>query len=281
MSDQDIEAKARQLGWVPKENFRGSEDQWVDASEFVRRGEEILPIVKANNRKLQDQLSRQERQIADLTKAVQESNESLSAFHDYHKESLTRALSEQREKLLDQLEQARESGDVRAETKVQDQLAEVREQERVLKAKPKDEPKPNQQPSAASQQEDPEFTAWRQDNSWYGTDKKKTAFADGMAMQLRQDPANSLITGRAFYDLVAKTVEEDYGSGSTQRANPDKVSGGRITSNGSRGKSYNDLPAEAKAACDRFAKQLVGPNRAYKDTETWRKKYAEDFFAGE
>lgn len=278
MSEQEIESKARQMGWVPKENFRGSEEQWVDAEEFVRRGEEILPIVRANNRKLQDQLSRQEQQIADLTKAVTESNESLTAFHDYHQESLTRALADQREKLMDQLEQARESGDVRAEIKAQDQLAEVREQERVLKAKPKEEPKP--EPTTSQNREDPEFTAWRKDNDWYGVDKKKTAFADGMAMQLRRDPENSLITGRAFYDLVAKTVEEEYAGGSTQRANPDKVAGSRTTST-SRAKSYNDMPAEAKAACDKFAKQLVGPNRAYKDMDSWRKKYAEDFFAGE
>lgn len=278
MSDQEIESKARQMGWVPKENFRGADDQWVDASEFVRRGEEILPIVKANNRRLQDQLSRQEQQIADLTKAVQESKESLTAFHDYHQESLTRALAEQREKLVDQLEQARESGDVRAETKVQDQLAEVREQERILKAKPKEESKPSGNSGSDQLVEDPAFTAWRQDNSWYGSDKKKTAFAEGMAMQLRRDPANALITGRAFYDLVSNAVEEEYGG--TQRANPDKVSGGRTTSN-SRSKSYGDMPAEAKAACDKFARQLVGPNRAYKDMDAWRKKYAEDFFAGE
>lgn len=278
MSDQEIESKARQMGWVPKENFRGPDEQWVDAGEFVRRGEEILPIVRANNRKLQDQLSRQEQQIADLTKAVSEGKESLTAFHDYHQESLARALADQREKLMDQLEQARESGDVRAEVKAQDQLAEVREQERVLKAKPKEETKPSA--STDRNQEDPEFAQWRKDNDWYGADKKKTAFADGMAMQLRRDPENALITGRAFYDLVAKTVEDEYAGGSTQRVNPDKVSGSRTTSS-NRGKSYADMPAEAKAACDKFAKQLVGSNRAYKDMDSWRKKYAEDFFAGE
>ena len=49
--------------------------------------------------------------------------------------------------------------------------------------------------------------------------------------------------------------------------------------NHSYGKSYADLPPEAKAACEDQARKLVGDGRAFKDTASWRKYYAEVFFS--
>ena len=66
----------------------------------------------------------------------------------------------------------------------------------------------------------------------------------------------------------------------------DKVQGGRGPSGGGGGsggrqKTYADLPADAKAACDSYASKLVGPGRAHKDLASWQAQYAKDFFAGE
>jgi cytochrome c556 len=33
----DIETRALEMGWRPKEEFEGSEDDFIDAKEFVRR----------------------------------------------------------------------------------------------------------------------------------------------------------------------------------------------------------------------------------------------------
>lgn len=53
------EAKAREMGWVPKEEYRGDPSGWRDADEFVRRGEEVLPIVRSN-------LDRERKRTAEL-----------------------------------------------------------------------------------------------------------------------------------------------------------------------------------------------------------------------
>jgi len=34
-----VELQARDSGWVPKEEYKGEEHKWVDAGEFLRRGE--------------------------------------------------------------------------------------------------------------------------------------------------------------------------------------------------------------------------------------------------
>ena len=41
----ETEDKARRLGWVPKEEFKGDPENWRSADEFMARGEQLLPIV--------------------------------------------------------------------------------------------------------------------------------------------------------------------------------------------------------------------------------------------
>lgn len=280
-TEVSIENQAKQLGWVPKEQFRGPEEAWVDAETFVRKGEEILPIVNANNKKLHSELARTTAQVAELKKLVEAGADSLKAFEEFHRDSLSRALEQQRAELVKQLTEARNEGDVSREIEVQDQLDEVRQQQKDVKKIVKAEP------SAAVQQQssnapDPEFTAWHAENPWFGTDVKKTAYANGLAQTMRMDPANANLTGRQFYDKVKEGVAELFGDiDDTPRHS--KVEGAANSSarNSGRGRSFADLPAEAKVACDRFGTRLVGEGRAYKTLDDWRKQYAKDFFAGE
>ena len=51
-----VEEEARAQGWVGKDEFRGSDDDWVDADTFVKRGKEIMPILRKNNEKLLKEL---------------------------------------------------------------------------------------------------------------------------------------------------------------------------------------------------------------------------------
>ena len=48
----DIEGRARQLGWKSEEEFEGS-GKWIPAEEFVQKGEEALPLLRADIRKMQ------------------------------------------------------------------------------------------------------------------------------------------------------------------------------------------------------------------------------------
>ena len=50
---------------------------------------------------------------------------------------------------------------------------------------------------------------------------------------------------------------------------------------GPAGKSYSDLPADAKAYCEKSAGRFVGPGKRYKDVDSWRKGYAKSYFTQE
>jgi hypothetical protein len=117
-----------------------------------------------------------------------------------------------------------------------------------------------------------------EDNPWFGTDERKTMKAMGIAQVLRSDPENEALQGRAFFDRVKEELE----GRSSPRA--DKVSGGRPTGagggSGGGSKAFADMPSDAKEACDRQGKKLVGEGRAFKDMAAWRSYYANLYFQG-
>lgn len=281
MPEVDIEQQARQLGWVPKEEFKGPEERWVDADEFVRKGEEILPIVRQNNRELSRKLAENAKVISELQKQVQENSAAMADFRAYHEESLTQALEQQRRELTVQLKEARNEGDVDAELKISDQLDDVRQQQKDMKQKKAEEAnKPSTKPAIEENPDlHPDFPAWQEDNEWFGKDKMRTRYAMAAAQDITKDPATAHLKGRAFFDEVTKQVFEAFPEDGAARQPSSKVEGGGSTpSRGGSRKGYNDMPADAKAACDRFARTLVGEGKAYKTVDEWRSKYASEFF---
>ena len=64
--------EARMFGWVPREEFRGSDDEWVDADVFVKRGKEINPILRKNNETLLKKLEEKSKDIDRIKSSVEE-----------------------------------------------------------------------------------------------------------------------------------------------------------------------------------------------------------------
>src|SRR5882757_6572959 len=48
-----VETSARELGWVPKEEYEGDETRWLDAGEFVRR-QPLFEKIEKQNRELKE-----------------------------------------------------------------------------------------------------------------------------------------------------------------------------------------------------------------------------------
>lgn len=59
------EERAREMGWRPIEEFSGPREKFVDAEEFLERGETLAPLVAAQNRKLKADLEKREREFAE------------------------------------------------------------------------------------------------------------------------------------------------------------------------------------------------------------------------
>src|SRR3990172_5267239 len=293
---QDLERRAKDMGWSPKDQWRGAPERWVDAEVFVRRGEEIMPILQANSRKEQARIQKLEADNAKLQASLNAATESIQVLTSvYDKASLDTA-KQKRKELLRAQAQARTDDDSDLEVELGEQIADqtaiIRDAEKEGVGQPA--ARQEKKAAAAASQStnptsDPNFIAWNQDNPWFGTDTKKTALATEIGREIRSNPANVHLQGRAFFDEVTKQTDAYYAQFSGGRATGSKVEGssggggGGGGGNGSggstgSGKSFNDLPADAKVACERQASWVVGDKRAFKDIAAWKKHYVHMYF---
>src|SRR3990167_3523430 len=79
VSTVSVEEKALELGWRPKEEYKGDPEKFVSAEEFVKRGENIMPILKANNAKLLESNKKMSGDITELKQTLSEMGEMLSS----------------------------------------------------------------------------------------------------------------------------------------------------------------------------------------------------------
>lgn len=268
---QPVEQEARTLGWVPAEEFKGDPNRWVDAETFVERGHTVMPILRKNNERLESLVKQQSEELNKMKNLFNASQESITELQKVHAEATKAAVAKARAEVMAELKQAKLDGDVEREIALTEELSELKAQQ-AQATKPAPEPVKQQQ-----QEVHPDFQAWMAENTWFGTDERKTMKAMGIAQILRADPENEKLQGRAFFDRVLEELE-----GRTA-PKPDKVGGGRPTSSGAGGeggKGFASLPADAKEACDRQGRKLVGEGRAFKDMAAWRSYYANLYYQG-
>lgn len=291
--DDEIVNRAREMGWVPKEEWKGDPEAWTDADEYVRRGEEVLPIVRANNRRLAQQLQARDRELAETKRALEEMQESLQVIQGIqHRESvgrLDRAIKVTRT----QLEEARAERDTDKAVELQEKLDELLAEKQELGEEPKAKPKGKaRDPEGGEDTYEPpehlksEIAEWQEENDWFGTDKVRTRMMNAVAHEVRADPKFRKAVGKAFLDECARRVDEELAeAGVGTRRSVSKVSGGSQSGarqgTTRRGKSYADLPADAKRACDLDTQRVVGPNKAFKTKEDYQQWYVKEYFGGE
>lgn len=287
MSDEqvvELETQARNMGWRPKEEFRGEEDKWVDAKTYVDRGEHVLPIIKATNDRLRQDLIRTNESLASVNAALLASKETITALERYHQDDVKQKVEAAREKLKTELVAAKKSGDVESEVDLTSELSKLDAAEAIATTTEADTKKQEQQqrPAPKDYTKEPEFIAWQEANPWFGTDMAKTAIADAAQRKLRAEGEKTL--GREFLDKVSLEVTKEItrlgGNRSTNKVEGSKGGeGGASGGGGTKSKSYSDLPAEAKEACRGFNRELVGPNRLHKTEKEWQDAYAAQYFS--
>lgn len=240
------EKEARILGWVPKEDFRDG-DHWVDAEAFVKRGKEINPILRKNNETLFKKLDEANREIAEIKQAAKEFGAFQKKEADKRVEELKTELAELKEKKKAAVSQ----GDGEAVVALDDAIDVIKEQQQEAKAV-KVEVKPV---VAVPKTFDPVITEWMEENKWFTTDDKMTRIADAIGVSINQNYPN--LAGKAFFEQLDKELEEVLPSKYKKTARTSPVEANTQGSNrpvGSKKQSYENLPADAKAACDRLIK---------------------------
>jgi hypothetical protein len=268
--DVNYETEARNLGWLPKEEFKGDESHWVDAKEFVERGKVLMPILAKNNKRLQRELLTRDAQIGTLTERLDAATVALEKLERHYTEANKRAVETAKRQLKEELRQARSDNDVDAEFEIQEKLSQ-------LNSAPTEAPAKVEVKKSDAPQLSPEFREWNQKNPWFGSDLKKTKEIMRIAEDLRDDGTD--LVGIEFMEECAKILESRNKKPDTSPP-PSKVEGSvRTPRSSSSGKSFADLPAEAKQACQEDADELVGPGKRYKNLSEWQSAYAKIYFA--
>lgn len=233
------EDRAMAMGWTPKGQFKGDPEKWVDAETFVKRGEEFLPFLKANNRRLEQAHDRAVAKIAALEKAVQTSIQHISRADQ-------RAYAKARADLDVELEQYAAAGNVEAVKAVTKDILDL-QNETTAKADVPDVPA--------------EMAAWQEANPWYGTDKALTAAVRAIA----DDVFEEGYTGKAQLAEVDRRIRAEFPAKFAKPTNPNRKLPGAVEGVGTAprrsGKTYSDLPPEARAMCDSFVRDIRGFTR--------------------
>jgi hypothetical protein len=267
----EVQAKAEEMGWIPPARFHGDPERFVDADVYLKRGEEVLPIVREQNKRLHTELTALKTESAATKAALKAAQDAIASIEERHTVATQKAVEDARRQVKIQLAAASEAGDHDGVAELTDQLTKMNGAEAAVVTPAAPLPEPAFVPP-------PELVEWNKENPWFGTNKRKTALALGIAQELRE--AGETGTGRAFFDKVVAEVDKELG---VAQPRGDKVEGARGGSEGgsssSAKKGYASMPSDARAACDADAKRFVGEGKRYKTQQEWRSRYAEIYFA--
>lgn len=278
----EFEAEALEMGWAAKDNWRGDPDQWVDAKTFVERGRHVLPILRKNNQQLHQDLAQLRAEQAADKQALKAATAAIKALEESYEEDTQTRVKVTVGELKEQIAAASERGDHKAVAELTEKLVDLKTTS--LDASAKAAAKTTEPAAGAGELKlDPAFVAWAQQNPWYGVDMRRTRRVLLAAQEMREE--GDVRVGVGFMDAAAARADKELGLTTKPRGGDSKVSGGNggggRTSSSSDGKSYTDLPADAKTMCDAQAKKFVGEGRRHKTVESWRKAYATQYFAQE
>ncbi len=223
----ETENKAREQGWVPKDEWTG-DGKWRDAEAFLDRGE-LFGKIDAQNREIKS--TRQALQ------ALQQHYSKVSETE--YKRALETLKKEKKEALLD--------NDADGVLEADEKIAALREGVRQA---------PVQQ-SQTSNEPHPEFVAWLNKNSWYSSSSVMAAAADQLGRELAgqgKSPAEVLRD-------VEREIRKEFAHKFT---NPNREKPGAVEGGGGSGGGKNER-IQLSEVEEQVMKKLVGSGVLTKD----------------
>jgi hypothetical protein len=240
----EIEQKALDQGWNP--NWKGSDEEFIDAAEFVRR------------KPLFDKIESQKRFYDKKLKDVEATLNQLAQHHTKVKEvEYQRALKD----LKQAKREALKEGDTNAVLDFEDRMEELTEthQQEIQEIKAEQAVQTAQGPSA-------EFQVWVKSNSWYLSNEEMHDFADGTAQAYvnRERAKGNSLTENEIFEYVVGRVKKAYPE---QFSNPNRERPSAVTNGDRQGKGtpkgLPKLPPEYEDIARNFEKNGVMTRAEY------------------
>lgn len=156
-----VQEEALSQGWVPKDEYDGDPERWVDAGEFVRRGELFRKIES------------QSKELKDVRKALAELAKHNSKVREVEYARAVEALKAQKKVALSE-------GDADRVVDLDDKIDLVKDQQRQFQTQ-------QIQTEVIPQEVHPELKNWMGNNSWYESNKAMRGWADARGLELAED----------------------------------------------------------------------------------------------
>ena len=276
--DAATEARAREVGWVPQEEFRGDTAKWKSAEEFLDYADHVTPVLRKNNQKLYADLRARDDKINGLMEQVEVQARTLKALTEAAEEEGTTRTEERLSDLRSKLVDANREGDHELAAAIQEDLLDLKIKMREQKETPTDEP-PRRQRQTVPDADQEVFNEWKGQNPWF-KDVALAAAANAIGAAIVSEAlenGETPLKGRELLDEVTKRVDNKFNI--SRRSNGDKVDGGTGNSGtgvtGKTAKRYASLPEAAKQQCEVQAKKFVGPGKKYAKLADWQARFTE------
>lgn len=204
----EVEQRAIDMGWVPKEKYNGDPERWKSAEVFVALDEPIRKI---------------EQQSAEL-KSMRRALDALREHYGKVQETeYKRAL----ESLKASKKEAMENGDFAKVNELEDKIDEFREEAKNIK---NTIPAVEDAPQVA-----PEFAAWVRRNEWYQSQRHMAAFADEVGARLISQGVSKADVLKQVEEAVRKEFPHKF-------RNPNKDSAAELANGSNKSGSGNKKP---------------------------------------
>ena len=227
------EELARSMGWRPKDQYDGNEDDWIEADEYVARA----PLYK--------NMSKQRRTIRKLEKQIQ-------ALADHNRRISQATKDHQLEQLRAARREAMENRDADEVEEIEKQISET---EKVEVSDP-------------TADINTVFEDWKDDNEWYDTDPDLQAIANNYGSRLKQQNPN--LPDAELLEKVSEYINDKYLSKDEEEPKRTRVPDGGTAPKRRAAGSKSYVPtAEERTLAREFVSMGVYKNEAeyYKQLE--------------
>lgn len=207
-----------------------SDEEVAETPDQFAKFEEKLDEISS---KYEQRIAQLEAQLQNV--AAKDANVELASYDA----AIARLKAERREALS--------MGDMDTFEAAEEQLDKIKGEKAELELKLKQKAPPAKAPPP------PEFVTWNKSNKWFGTNEEMTqvALAIGPVIE-KQNPGMNPVQILA---KVSAYMKAKYPKAFAVPANMNKTNNTGTRQKGGNGKSYRDLPADAKAACDEWVSE--------------------------
>lgn len=195
-----IETRARELGWRPKEEFGGDEDNFVEAKEFV------------NRQPLFEKIEHQSRELKNVKKTLDALKTHYTSVRETEYQRALAALQASKAEAISEADGQRTIAIENQIKKAERDFQQIRQADQPVENDPA------------------EFVSWKTKNAWYEKDESMRMFADTYGSKLAKDG----LTPPEVLEAVAKKVKVEFPH---KFVNPNKANAPDVGVSGAGGRS--------------------------------------------